>query len=277
MLTLSSYAEVYPKLRPDLHEGTININRTVLASIIKAMGKGTKLADIHPRDADDWRLGIMDGRRPNTVTLYVSAAKSIFETAKRRGEIQINPFRELKAPSPSPDKDWADITRDDLASILEACPDASWMRLFALCRLAGLRQGEAIRLKWSHLSDCGTKLRIEPEERYHTVKHKRRWVPIEPGLREILADRSGGTCHPGYVCGMSRSNLHKQATDIIAKAGVPKFSKPFHTLRKCLESEWLAKYPAAEVCAWLGHSPTVAAKHYHRASESAMELVSNPG
>lgn len=50
-------------------------------------------------------------------------------------------------------------------------------------------------------------------------------------------------------------------------------TKPMHTLRKSLESDWLAKYPIADVAAWLGNSPTVAMKHYHQTVGETMRSV----
>jgi integrase len=54
------------------------------------------------------------------------------------------------------------------------------------------------------------------------------------------------------------------------------YAKPFHTLRKCRESEWMAKYPVPTVAEWLGHDPTVALVHYTRAPESHFQQASAP-
>jgi len=58
------------------------------------------------------------------------------------------------------------------------------------------------------------------------------------------------------------------------------WAKPYHTLRKNCETDWLAAYPVMDVCRWLGHSPTVAMKHYHQTTASTMRraagLVADP-
>jgi integrase len=50
---------------------------------------------------------------------------------------------------PKPDRQWHYVTMEQLDSLLNACPNVGWKMLLALCRLAGLRRGEALELPWS--------------------------------------------------------------------------------------------------------------------------------
>lgn len=43
------------------------------------------------------------------------------------------------------------------------------------------------------------------------------------------------------------NNIDKTARATIHRAGVPEYAKPFHSLRKTLEYEWLAEHPVITV------------------------------
>jgi hypothetical protein len=74
------------------------------------------------------------------------------------------------------------------------------------------------------------------------------------------------------VHGVYGQNYVRDAHVIMRRAGF-EWQKPMHTLRKSLESDWLAKYPIADVAAWLGNSPAVAMKHYHQTVGETMRSV----
>jgi len=59
-------------------------------------------------------------------------------------------------------------------------------------------------------------------------------------------------------------NLGKIVNDILEKAGIPKWSKPFVSMRGSAETDLAEKFPIQFVTAWLGNSPKVAQKHYLR-------------
>jgi len=62
--------------------------------------------------------------------------------------------------------------------------------------------------------------------------------------------------------------------DLCRKAGVDCWSQPWHSLRKSFESDlFAAGYPILDVCSWLGHSPAVAARHYHRTTPEVARRV----
>ena len=80
-------------------------------------------------------------------------------------------------------------------------------------------------------------------------------------------DGSGPTDEVG------ENNLVRDAAATVARAELQAYSKPFHTLRKYCESEWMAQHPIMDVVAWMGHSPTVAAKHYVRPTAASLERI----
>ena len=54
---------------------------------------------------------------------------------------------------------------------------------------------------------------------------------------------------------------------IIRKAGIEPWPKLFQNLRSTRETELAEQYPLHVVCAWIGNSQPVAAKHYLQVTE----------
>ena len=72
-------------------------------------------------------------------------------------------------------------------------------------------------------------------------------------------------------------NLRTQAHRIIRRAGLETWSKTFQNLRSTRETELAEEYPIQVVCAWIGNSPQVAAKHYLQVTEDHFQkAVHNP-
>ncbi|WP_289009845.1 tyrosine-type recombinase/integrase [uncultured Thermomonospora sp.] len=296
--TLKAWQETYLQLREgELDDRTIDLYRNTFDYLMKfrEFGPDIRLDRITPAAADDWRAWLQNqpvrygrgqgGERKlsdETVCSHVSRAKNIFARAVKRRHIVFNPFAEVNCSPAAKPKRWAEITRDDLAKILDACPDAGWRALFALCRYAGLRRGEALALQWTDIDWVARFIRVpnpNPSGKETTKKHLRD-VPMEPDLYAVLKecqDQAPGPERADYdprVCPIDKVvGIERDAKAIIAAAGVGVYAKPFHTLRKNLESEWLSKYPVMDVCCWLGHSPVVAARHYQKPTAETIAKV----
>ena len=69
--------------------------------------------------------------------------------------------------------------------------------------------------------------------------------------------------------GYPTKDIHRPAIRLIQSAGVRQYAKPFHTLRKNREQDWIeAGIPFHVVIEWIGHSHTVAQQHYLRVDET---------
>jgi integrase len=150
-----------------------------------------------------------------------------------------------------------------------------------LCRWAGLRRGEALSLRWADVDWQGNRLRVNAEVERETTKRRRRTAPIEParcpsGLYALL--RAAFEAAPAgsvRVCeGLSENNVRRSALAILRRSSVGAYAKPFHTLRKCCETDWAQGYPQHVVCEWLGHGLAVSQAHYLRVP---VELYDLPG
>ena len=61
---------------------------------------------------------------------------------------------------------------------------------------------------------------------------------------------------------------------IIRKAGLRPWPKLFQNLRSTRESELAETFPMHVVCAWIGNSQPVAAKHYLQITDEHFEQAS---
>src|SRR5262249_43919720 len=87
---------------------------------------------------------------------------------------------------------------------------------------------------------------------------------------------------PGTVHVISRyrdpsANLRTQLLRIIKRAGVQPWPKLFHNLRASRETELAADYPIHVVCAWIGNTERIAAKHYLQVTDDYFESASQGG
>lgn len=93
-----------------------------------------------------------------------------------------------------------------------------------------------------------------------------RLVPIFPELypylREAFESAEPGTEFVIARCRDGSVNLRTQLERIIRRAGVQAWPKLFHNLRATRETELAEQFPLHVVCAWIGNSTAIAAKHY---------------
>ena len=73
-------------------------------------------------------------------------------------------------------------------------------------------------------------------------------------------------------------NLRTTLEKIVKRAGLIPWPKPFQNLRATRETELMETYPSHVVVAWIGHSETVARKHYLQVTDANFEeaTISKP-
>ena len=263
---------------PALSEATLRLHECAGERLKAHFGEDTRLDRITRDGAAGFRryLGTLTTpRKINGKTVQVKLSDSsvrgilarckvIFGYAVDLDLIPVDPFAKLPSGQPRAVVQWRYVPEDEAERIIERCPDQAHRLLIALCRYAGLRRGEALRLTWADVDVAGKRLTVVPGSHRETTKQRLRTVPIVPRLLRELVDGLALSAS-GYprVCDMPLNGVEERVYAIVQAAGVPGYGKPLHTLRKSCESDWLAKFPVMDVCGWLGHDPSVAAKHYH--------------
>ncbi len=213
-----------------------------------------------------------------TMRGHIRNCKTILGWAATFGMISRNPFAGF-CGTPLPTDAKYNVTLAELNKLLKAAPDDRWRTMFALCRLGGLRRGEAQRLP----SDGDAKDKrglTRPfavdlfKRRLHIVAVKTslyRVVPIVPQLHAILVKthRNRRT-----VTGLSPNNLVRDARAIAEAAGIEPWPSFFQAMRTSCENQWKADGVAeATYAAWLGHDPSVSRKHYVAPTEAEFDAM----
>jgi len=281
--TLETFLDAYIASRTDLKRRTLIKLRTTRDGLIEFFDSERVLREISPGDADDWRLHLLNqGLGENTVRKHVSIAKQFFTSAVRKRLIPANPFADLKSTvQPNPSR-FHFVTREEAEKVIDACPDAQWRLLFALSRCGGLRcPSEHLGLRWGDVDWERGRFHVRSPKTEHHAGGDSRIVPIFPELRPHL-EECFELAEPGteYVITKYRdtnTNLRTRLLRIIKRAGLKAWPKLFQNLRSSRQTELEETFPSHVVCAWIGNSRAVAAKHYLQVTEDHFtKAVQNP-
>jgi len=289
--TLGGHLDAYLARRTDAKPGThLNWGHT-RRTLIEYFGADRLLASITPAEASDWERWLKTGEARenryaetqadaglaiNTVRKRCSNAKQFFEDAVQRELLARNPFAKLKGTVGSNRTRDYFVTRDVAALVLDACPDAQWRLLFALSRYGGLRcPSEHLALTLADVDLPAGRMLVRSEKTEHHEGKGTRLVPIFPELRPYLEavwdEAEPGTGHLITRYREKNVNLRTQLLRILGKAGVEPWPKLFQNLRASRATELAAEHPAHVAAAWLGHSTTIANKHYWQVTDDDFE------
>lgn len=280
--TLGSYIDRYVATRTDAKPSTHFVFRHTRRNLIDFFGPTKKLKDITPGDADEWRLCLLkQGLAENTVRRRCGIAKQFCNAAIRKGLVTKNPFSGLKAAVVTNTTRMYFVSRAEAQRVLDACPDAEWRLIFALCRYGGLRcPSEHMKLTWNDVDWERGRITIHSPKTEHHPGQASRQIPIfpelQPHLREVFEAAEPGTT---YVINRNRSfnwNLRTRLYKIIRRAGLQPWPKLFHNLRSTRETELAEKHPLHVVCVWIGNSQPIAAKHYLQVTDDHFTQAAAP-
>jgi len=267
-LKLGDLLTRYLNSRTDLRQSTLESHRLTGDYLKKFFGEEIYVDRINRAMASNWRAAMANGKlsfhrkgkamAEASVCIGVRDAKTIFNHAVRDDLILFNPFDRLKGNAAEPDKDWKYVSLEELNKLLGACPNIGWRMLIALCRLGGLRRGEALALRWADIN--------WEEHHFPVIAEKtgrRRVVPIGPKLYQMLLEAFEQAEEGGKrVCSISQHGLWRNFQVYRKRAGLKKWKDAFKVLRRNCETDWAQKYPQYAVSTWIGHDIEVSARHY---------------
>jgi len=276
--TLAKFVDGYIAKRGDVKQTTATVYGHTRRNLIGHFGADKPLRDITAGDADEWRLSLFNKEKlaENTVRRRSGIAKQFFTAAQRKGLVKNNPFADLKAAVQANHKRFYFVSAEDSQKVIAACPDAEWRLLFALSRYGGLRcPSEHLKLELSDINWAENKLRVPSPKTEHHTGGESRMIPIFPELRPYL-EEVFDNAEPGQQYLITRyrnknSNLRTQLLRIIKNSGVKPWPKLFQNLRSTRETEFAESYPLHVVCAWIGNTQAVAAKHYLQVPDEHFE------
>lgn len=250
-------------------EGTLQVLAATKKHLLAYFKPAMRIDRITRLDAERWRAGLYkSGLGESTVRKHTRTVKGTFNRAVDADLIQVNPFGRLKGSVVSLSETLVKIADADVMTLIDTAT-GHWKLLIALCALAGLRRGEALRIEWSSIQWDRGRLIVE-HDGHNTTKARRREVRLEPELEKILL-HNHDCATTNLIVPLSGNNVERTIRKIIKDAGLKAWPKPLHSLRKWRATTWRNTYPEHVVDAWLGHSLAVARQHYASVPESCYE------
>lgn len=281
---LAEFIDGYIADRADVKPATATVYGHTRRCLVEFFGADASLRSITPGDADRWRLWLIEDQKlaPNTVRRRCGIAKQYFRAAVRQELLTHNPFADLVSAVQANTSRYHFVSREDAEKIIEACPDAEWRLIFALSRYGGLRcPSEHLALRWSDIDWAAGRMTVPSPKTEHHAGGESRVVPIFPELLPYLedADQLAGD-GAEFVIQRYRDpavNLRTQFQRILKRAKVAQWPKLFQNLRSTRETELAEEFPLHVVCAWIGNSQPVAAKHYLQVTDAHFERAVSLG
>jgi integrase len=243
------------------------------SALLQHFGPERDVSTIREADADEWRASLTKaGYAQATVSRTVRYSKQIFRWAMRRGLANTNPFADLKAGPQSNPARQVFVSREPIARVLDAAPDAEWRLLIALSRYGGLRvPSEALALTWHDIDWEHNRMIVRSPKTEHHEGRGERIVPIFPEVREhlqaVFESAPEGAVHV-ITRYRSGQNLNPHFRRIIRRAGLTPWPRTWHNLRASRQTELAAEYPLHTVCAWIGNTKAIAAGHYLQVTDA---------
>ena len=279
---LKPFIDRYVEGRKDVKPATKEVWRQGISGLIEFFGENKRMQNIVAGDADDYKQFLIGkGLAPYTIRKRLQFANTVFIAAQRRGVIVQNPFSGVTVQAVVNNERQHLVTQDEIARIMDKCPNHHWRTIVALARFAGLRcPNEVLSLKWTDIDWERGEIIITANKTAHHAGKGIRCCPLFPQLKPYL-EESFEMAEPGAVYvidesfrksamgknGWRNCNLRTTFEKIIRRAGLEPWPKPFVNLRSTCETELNEQFPSHVVANWLGHSVKIATKHYLQVTE----------
>jgi len=251
-----------------LKPGSLQKLRQTGTKLIAFFNRDAPLRKITPEQASAWRRWLKElGLSEAAIRTHCGNAKTIVGEAVRRKAIDADPFAAL-ASGATASRYRRYITPEEIARVIDACPDDQWRLLFGLARYAGLRiPSESHLLTWADVDFDRGRLTVRSPKTERWEGHAERVVPITAPLMALLQARFDSTedGESRLITMNGQGALIRPVRRIWARAGVEPWERLWQTLRSSCEKEWAMSFPQFAVSKWIGHSIVVSGKHYANA------------
>jgi integrase len=235
---------------------------------------------------------------PKTIANHLRTLSAMFEYARRRRRMTVNPVGLLEALA-VPTQDTPVLREEEVAALLNAYrlaqesatpDDAEWWTLarrltvFALGR--ALRRGEILALRWQDVEMLERRLHVRRSlvrGQFGEPKSKagRRTISYGPRTADVLHEQFRASlyrsqeslvfCHPKLGTPLDPSKVSGYMRKAIRKAGIERPSRPWHDLRHTAltHDAAAAGNPAVYVQARAGHAQATMTERYVHAAQVA--------
>ncbi len=182
---------------------------------------------------------------------------------------------------------WHYVDTEEFARIMTA-GRPEWRLMLGLTRWTGLRAEEALELPWRAADLQKRRIAVTPREDWTPKDGDARTVPIGPDLYGLLREARDGDPTARWVVprgSIPIKNIWRDFGPSCKRAGLARYPKPMHALRKSCITDWAAVHPAHVVQSFAGHSDYRTTTRYYlevsegdfeRAAGSAQNAAPNP-
>ena len=283
---LGDFIADYIARRSDVDPGTVTNYHQVRLNLVAFFGYDKPLRSITTADATAFRkwLETDEGQSENTLRRRCGRARQFFTAAIKAKLIGQNPFDGMPVSVGGSKGKTRFITEAESQKILKACPDLQWRLIFSLCRYGGVRcPSEILALTWENVLWNSSRIVVTAPKTKRYAGHETRVIPMFPELAGVLneayemafdqlEDKSSVVSGPVVTrYTTADQNLRTTFEKIVKRAGLVPWPKPFQNLRATRETELMETYPSHVVVSWIGHSETVAQKHYLQTTDAHFE------
>ena len=120
------------------------------------------------------------GSSPKTIKNVGAVLHKAFSVARKQGHIQFNPCDNAELPKVEK-KEIKPLSEADIPVFLHACSSSPMGNAYALCLLAGLREGECLGLSWND---------VDFERGFITVRQQLQWEQVAGSKYYIASTKS---------------------------------------------------------------------------------------
>jgi integrase len=280
-VAIGPFIDGYLKRRTDLKQWTLRNLGTTRLWLVRFFGEGRDLRSVTRGDAQDFHRHVRAELAGATASGLLKRSRMIFEDAVARELIAANPFRGIKAGGQANPARARYVPAADVERVVAACPSAEWRLVFALARYAGLRTPtEPQALRWVDVDWQRGRMLVHSSKTEHHQGRATRLVPILPALLPHLRDafeRAAEGAEHVIPSLRGRENLRRRALKIVKRAGLDPWPRLFQNLRASCETDLTALVPLHVVCAWIGNTQLIAARHYLQVTDEHFAAVTGGG
>jgi len=280
---LGTFLEGYYAARKgELKPGTMELHRQTGLYLIGHFGEKRRLDGITRADARAFKTALGEGKlahvnkrvhkkppESTTVDRHIREARAIFGQAVTDDLLAANPFDKLPGGK-YVEKEWHYVDSDEFAKLMSA-GKPEWRLMLGLARWAGLRAEEALELPWRMVDLEKRRIAITPRDDWQPKDGDIRTVPIKPGLYELMREARDRDPTAGWVVprgSIPIKNIWRDFGPLCKRAGIDRYPKPMHALRRSCITDWAAVHPAYVVQDWAGHSDyRTTTRYYLKVSE----------
>ena len=264
------------------HKSTTDTNehRYTQGHLLKFFKAKKLLHLVTPADAQQFFAWLRDDEgamlAASTAGKRFEKSSRYFQTAVDKRWLTENPLTGIKTKSKAPRDRDENIDLATIDRVIAEARDPRFRLVVALCRFGGMRTPSeplALRWEWFNWEEETLTFRATKTSNWRTI-------PLFHELRPFI-DEAWQSAGEGaeMVFGDWKPNgsaITHRLNRILRRLGVEPWLKPWQNMRATRETELAERFPEHVVCAWMGHSKTVAREHYLRVTKEHVSRATKP-